>query len=323
MSLILLTSDDSIKVSLTGDNSFRPEEIENINDRMQSDASENRDSSTDGDHMRTVPLLAAVVTVAFNMHLSIGQPAQQESTRNDPHLSAGKLVANGESRSPMGDSKLLTYKLEEVDLSNPMDFEIRGKRHHLTTVLRLTITSESISGAHTIWIDDAALPRVFGLGAHAIATFIYDRSILRDGAEISVSDGREFLTLPERLRLPKEFSNTLRPIVEEGNSIVGLHSALRIIGSVRQPLIQIEMRTERGFPIRNAALQLQIGKRFFLNELGVDPNGKTLRVSLSPKVFAELKDGAEVLAGFTFDRSGASANEIWYFGRLNKSMLDR
>jgi len=272
--------------------------------------------------MRRVQVLA-VLLLAFNVNLALGQPAQQESTKNDPHMSAGRLVANGESRSPVGENRLLTYKLEEVDLPKPLEFKIRGKTHTLSTVLRLTITSESISGAHTIWIDDAALPRVFGLGVHAIGTFIYDRSILRDGAEISVSDGREFVTLPERLRLPKEFSTTLKAISEEGNSIVGIHSALRIIGSVRQPLIQIEMRTERGFPIRNAALQLQIGKRFFLNELGVDPDGKTLRVSLSPQVFTELKDGAEVLAGFSFDRSGARSDEIWYFGRLDKSMLDR
>jgi len=273
--------------------------------------------------MRRVSVLAALLTVALNIHLALSQSAQQESTKNDPHLSIGRLVAKGESKTSIGSDRLLTYKLEEVDLQNPLDFEIRGKRHHLTTVLRLTITSESIQGAHTIWIDDAALPRVFGLGANAIGTFIYDRSILRDGAEISVSDGRECVTLPERLRLPREFSAKIEPIVEGGNSIVGIHSALRIIGSVRQPLIQIEMRTERGFPIRNAALQLQIGKRFFLNELGVDPDGKTLRVSLSPQVFAELKDGAEVLAGFTFDRSGAHSTEIWYFGRLNKRMLDR
>ncbi len=254
---------------------------------------------------------------------ALGSGPQRESIEKDVRTMPGKLIAEGHNIVRVGPDELLTYRLEEVELPNPMDFEIRGKRYHLTTVLRLTITSESISGAHTIWIDDAALPRVFGLGAHAIGTFIYDRSILRDGAEISVSDGREFVTLPERLRLPKEFSTTLRPIVEEGNSIVGIHSALRIIGSVRQPLIQIEMRTERGFPIRNAALQLQIGKRFFVNELGVDPNGKTLRVSLGPQVFADLKDGAEVLAGFTFDRSGAHSDEIWYFGRLNKSMLNR
>ena len=44
--------------------------------------------------MRRVRVLAALL-LAFNIHLALGQPAQQESTRNDPHMSAGKLVANG------------------------------------------------------------------------------------------------------------------------------------------------------------------------------------------------------------------------------------
>jgi hypothetical protein len=270
--------------------------------------------------MRRVYLLAAVLTVAFSTRLAFGQSPQQESTNNDPHLATGRLVAKGEGRTPIGRDRLLTYKLEEVDVQNPLDFEIRGKKHHLTTVLRLTITSESIQGAHTIWIDDAALPRVFGLGANAIGTFIYDRSILRDGAEISVSDGREVVTLPERLRLPKEFSAKIEPIVEEGNSIVGIHSLLRITGSVRRPMIQIELRTGRPFPIRNAGLEVQIGKAFFMAG-GAGPSGG---VFLTPEQFAQLKDGAEVIAFYNSpDRSGASAKEIWYFGRLNKSMLDR
>ena len=55
-----------------------------------------------------------------------------------------------------------------------------------------------------------------------------------------------------------------------------------------------------------------------------DFSGHTLTVSLSSKAFAELKDGAEVIAFYNRpDRSGASAKAIWYFGRLNKSMLDR
>jgi hypothetical protein len=261
-----------------------------------------------------------LLTLAFNIHLAVGQSAQQESTKSDPHLAAGRLVANGESKTPIGENKLLTYKLEEVDLPKPLDFEIRGKTHHLTTVLRLTITSESIQGAHTIWIDDAALPRVFGLGAHAIGTFIYDRSILRDGAEISVSDSREFVTLPERLRLPKELLSTIEPLIEEGNSIVGIHSLLRIAGSVRRPMIQIEMRTNRPFIARNALLQVQIGKQIFM----AGGSGRAAGVFLTPEQFAQLKDGAEVIAFYNSpDRSGALAKEIWYFGRLNKSMLDR
>jgi hypothetical protein len=71
-------------------------------------------------------------------------------------------------------------------------------------------------------------------------------------------------------------------------------------------------------------VQLQIGKQFFMNELGGDPSGHSLTVNLTPKAFAELKDGAEVIAFYNYpDRSGASAKEIWYFGRLNKRVLDR
>jgi hypothetical protein len=223
----------------------------------------------------------------------------------------------------VGASKLLTYKLEEVQLENLVELEIRGKKQRLSSVLRLTITSEAIQGAHSIWVDDALLPS-FGLGRNAIATLIYDRSIIRDGAEISVSNGKEFVTLPERLRLPVEFKNAIEPLVEGGNSIISIHSALRITGSEGQPLIQIELQTNRPFPVRNAALQAQIGRQFFLNELGVGPDHRTLTISLTPKAFAELRDGAEVIAFFNSpDRSGASAREIWYFGRLNKNSFTR
>jgi hypothetical protein len=155
---------------------------------------------------------------------------------------------------------------------------------------------------------------------------ISDRSILRDGAEISVSnlDGSQLEALPERLRLPDDFKTTVKPLAEEGNSIVAIRSTLRIIGTQRERLIEIQMRTDRGFPTRNAALQLQIGKRFFLHELGADTSGHVLTLSLPPNVFASLKDGAEVIAFYNSpNRSGAFATEIWYFGRLNKNMLDK
>lgn len=85
-------------------------------------------------------------------------------------------------------------------------------------------------------------------------------------------------------------------------------------------MIQIEMRTDRPFPIRNAALQVQIGKRSFV----AGGAGPAAGVFLTPEQFAQLKDGAEVIAFYNYpDRSGAFAKEIWYFGPLNKSMLDR
>jgi hypothetical protein len=85
-------------------------------------------------------------------------------------------------------------------------------------------------------------------------------------------------------------------------------------------MIQIEMRTNRPFIARNALLQAQIGKQIFM----AGGAGRGAGVFLTPEQFAQLKDGAEVIAFYNSpDRSGASAKEIWYFGRLNKSMLDR
>jgi len=100
--------------------------------------------------MRRVCLLAGLLL--SNIYLASAQDVQQ-LPKNDPQMSAGRLVAKGENTHPVGDNKLLSYKLEEVDLPKPMEFDIRGKKLQLSTVLRLTITSESISGAHTIWID--------------------------------------------------------------------------------------------------------------------------------------------------------------------------
>lgn len=253
------------------------------------------------------------------------QPATKELEMKDLRVAPGKPLSEGSNKTPVGPRKLLTYKLEEVALSEPIELELRGKKERIENVFRLMITGGgSLASAGMIWIDDAALTGIWRHGPQKIGVLISDRSILKDGAEISISnrDGSLLDSLPERLTLPESLKATIRPPVEDGNTIVGIRSALRIIGSVRHPLIQIEMRTDRPFPMRNAALELQIGKRFFQNELGGDPSGRSLTLSLTPKVFAELKDGAEVIAFFVSpDRSGALAKEIWYFGRLNKIML--
>jgi hypothetical protein len=273
--------------------------------------------------MATNQLLVIILALLVNVNCIAAQSTQQEAIKTDPHLAPGRLLAQGQNITPVGTERLLSYRLEEVDLQNPLDLEFRGTRHHLEKVLRLTITSESIGGAHTIWIDDAALPQVFGLGKHAIGVFIYDRSILRDGAEISVFDGKCTVTLPERLRLPKEFDANVEGNEEKGNRIIGITSGVRIIGSQRQPVIQIEMKTSRAFQVRNAVLQLQIGRQFFAPS-GGDWTGHTLTLSLSPEAFAQLKDGSEVVAFYNIpDRSGAGGRDTWYFGRLNKNMLDR
>jgi hypothetical protein len=126
-------------------------------------------------------------------------------------------------------------------------------------------------------------------------------------------------------KLTPESDGEHRSTVERGkrraddNEIVSIHSAVRLVGSTRIPLIQIELRTSLPFPVRDEALKLQIGKREFLNELGGDYTGRKLTLSLTAEMFAELEDGSEIVA--FFDK--AEHGDVWYFGRLSKETLDR
>jgi hypothetical protein len=102
----------------------------------------------------------------------------------------------------------------------------------------------------------------------------------------------------------------------QGNEIVSIHNAVRLIGASRLPLVQIELKTSRPFPVRQVPLQLQIGKTVFIDELNGDYTGRRLTLSLTPEMFAELKDGDEIVA--FFGKRGSGDQEVWSFGKLIK-----
>lgn len=248
-----------------------------------------------------------------------GKPEPQKSKVNDLRTLSGALVAEGRTKTTVGPLKLVTYKLEEVTLPQPVEVEVRGEKKQFQNVLRLTIMSESNIDAHLIWIDDASLPGVWGVGGKGVAALIYDRSILRNGAVISLSHGGQVYELPEQLTLPEKMQATIAPeTIGDGNTYT-LRSALRIIGSVRQPLVEIDFRTNRGFPILNAAYGVQIGKRFF----PANASDRTVRLSLTTKEFAELSDGERIAVSTGWVNYSALGTGAWYFGRLDKSRLDR
>ncbi|MEP6911945.1 MAG: hypothetical protein ABI923_04275 [bacterium] len=101
------------------------------------------------------------------------------------------------------------------------------------------------------------------------------------------------------------------------NEIVSIHNAVRLIGSSRLPVVQIELKTSRPFPVKDVPLQLQIGKKVFVDELSGDYTGRKLTLSLTPEMFAELKHGDEIVAFFT--QPDQKEGDVWRFGKLNKS----
>jgi hypothetical protein len=105
------------------------------------------------------------------------------------------------------------------------------------------------------------------------------------------------------------------------NEVLSIHDAVRLIGASRLTLVQIELKTTHPFPVRNVPLQLQIGKRVFVDELSGDYTGRKLTLSLTPEMFAELNDDDEIVAFFGKATSSESAaDEVWHFGKLRKSI---
>jgi hypothetical protein len=108
-------------------------------------------------------------------------------------------------------------------------------------------------------------------------------------------------------------------VAGQRDEIVSIHNAVRLIGASRLPVVQIELKTSRPFPVRDVPLQLQIGRKLFVDELSGDYTGRKLTLSLTPEMFAELKDGDEVVAFFRNpDGNGVAEREVWHFGKLNK-----
>jgi hypothetical protein len=106
---------------------------------------------------------------------------------------------------------------------------------------------------------------------------------------------------------------------DSGNQVMSIREVVRLIGAGRVPVVQIELKTEHPFPIKDVPLQLRIGKRVFVDELSGDHTGRKLTLSLTPEMFAALHDGDEIVASFgkAGDR-GSSDHDVWYFGKLVK-----
>jgi hypothetical protein len=246
----------------------------------------------------------------------------------DAKLAASLQTAPGRLLSTTSD-----YTLTEVPLPEPRELELPGKRKTVRSAFRILLAPEKAAalgnGVDMIWVDDIAVP-VFRNGADAnptVGALIFDEAVLRNGAEISVSNlaANRFQAFPDRLayqsRLPEAQPNLA--LVEAGNAVMGVKNTARVVGGRRQPLVLIQLRTNRPFPARDSALLLQVGKRLFRDELSGDYTGRTLTLTLTPEMFAELKDGAAIMAFYDKpDGSGSTGNNVWYFGRLNKSLIE-
>ena len=177
--------------------------------------------------------------------------------------------------------------------------------------------------------------REFELSAFdAIPQYGSSLSMISVPTRVTIEAGRPF-AMPVNLsymvireaRKPAAGSNRVEGNREKGergtgNEVVSIHHAVRLIGASRLPLIQIELKTNRPFPVREVPLQLQIGKKVFKEELTGDHTGRKLTLNLTPEMFSELTDGDEIVAFFSRpDGPGFAEGDAWFFGKLAKAVI--
>ena len=120
----------------------------------------------------------------------------------------GRLLSEGRNNQPTGPLKLTKYRVEELSLPQSINVELRGRAVEVDKAWRVTIIGGPFQVRAlppVIWIDDFPL----GYGAEneqlsEISIITFDRSLLREGAAISLSYGESKnarMELPEKLTL--------------------------------------------------------------------------------------------------------------------------
>jgi hypothetical protein len=120
----------------------------------------------------------------------------------------GTLLAQGSNLIPAGEVGLRSFILEELHLARAIRADINGQIVETTRAWRLTITGGPFpvrAMPAMVWLDD----KLVGQGVESpdlsqLSVIFFNRTLLREGATISVSYGKndpDRTALPEKLKL--------------------------------------------------------------------------------------------------------------------------
>ena len=129
----------------------------------------------------------------------------QVRRKSELHTRAkGKVIAEGKNKNASKHVPVEGFTVEELQLDDPVEAEIDGKKTEVYQAYRITVFGGPFdlrAMPLVLMIDDT---RLIGLQAPKLdkATFIlYDRSLLRDGATLSVGFGGAEIELTDKLRI--------------------------------------------------------------------------------------------------------------------------
>jgi hypothetical protein len=126
----------------------------------------------------------------------------------------GKLVSEAASARPNGNLKLTGYRVEEIQLPRSMTAEVQGRQTVVNKAWRVTIHGGPFpvrALPAVVWIDD----EIAGNGIEnetlsQITAIVFDSSLIRDGAVVSISYGENKETrerVSQKMQLKREGGN--------------------------------------------------------------------------------------------------------------------
>jgi hypothetical protein len=126
----------------------------------------------------------------------------------------GKLVGEAKLASPTGDLKLTGYRVEEVQLSRSLSVEVQGRQTVVNRAWRIAVQGGPFpvrAMPAVIWIDDQIVGNAIeNETLSQITAVTFDGSLIREGAEVSISYGDDKsarVKFAPRLKLQREGGN--------------------------------------------------------------------------------------------------------------------
>lgn len=118
----------------------------------------------------------------------------------------------------------------------------------------------------------------------------------------------------------------------DDNNKIRIRNILLGEKSLAQPLIEIELYSDRKFPALNSAVVLLVGDQVFHGG-GLEDEGHRLIFRVKPEEFAKTRNGERVIVTYQGNESDKVHEEnsddskeqprLWRFGKLDKSKIDQ
>lgn len=252
-----------------------------------------------------------------------GKAPPQDRDLYDERLTPGEVLSAGNNSIPTGALRVITYRLEKVQLVKPLErFDADGTKRKLEIAFRLKITLDSPpNNDYFIWIDDVpwrAYPSGYEKlsGENAISLVLLTSSVpFPDGSTLAISTySKKFerTMLPEKLVVPLEV--LAKPLPQDARTYIkSIRSGLIVAGKIQRRVVWITINSPNAFPVMNSAPALEIWDKVIQG----GGQGSEASFMIGADELEQLKDGTQVLLNGPGPISG------WAVGRLNKSMLDR